>query len=87
MPICLTNVTFKISQTLQLLCFTLMAGHIVQQIFMVFIKGKEYPRRNGVLHGSIHKLHRKKLCAVIYKIYFEKSVDFLARATCSLFFF
>jgi hypothetical protein len=40
-----------------------------------FIPGRNILEGIVVLHETIHEIHRKKMCGVLFKIYFEKAYD------------
>lgn len=52
-----------------------MADHVVSSSQTAFMRGRNILERVVVLHETVHKLYRKKLNGVIFKVDFEKAYD------------
>lgn len=74
-PICLLNVSFKISQKVAVNRLTQVADNVIRPTQSAFIPGRHIPEGVVVLHKTLHELHRSKANGVILKLDFKKSYD------------
>ena len=74
-PICLLNVSFKIFTKVATIRLSSVADHVVRPSQNAFMQGRNILDGVGIVHETVHELHRKKLNGVILKIDFEKAYD------------
>lgn len=65
-PICLLNVSFKISAKIRTNCIMGIAHSVVRPTQAAFMLGRIIHERVVVLHEMIHQLRRKKLDGVLF---------------------
>jgi hypothetical protein len=69
------NVSFKIFTKVATNRINSVADHVVSSSQTAFMRGRNILERVVVLHETVHKLYRKKLNGVIFKVDFEKDYD------------
>jgi hypothetical protein len=71
-PICLLNVSFKISKKVATIKLNTVAGHVVRSSQIAFMQGRNILDGVSILHETVHERHSKKLNRVILKIDLKK---------------
>jgi hypothetical protein len=71
-PICLLNVSFNFFTKVGTNRISGIAPKVVRPTQTSFMPGRHILEGVLVLHETIHKLHRKKMDGVLFKIDFEK---------------
>ena len=74
-PICLLNVSFKIFTKVATIRLNSVADNVVRPTQTAFMQGRYILDGVVTLHETVHKLHRKNMNGVIFKIDFEKAYD------------
>ena len=74
-PICLLNVSFKISTKVGTNRLTQIAHSVVQPSQTAFMTNRNILAGVVVRHKMLHEIHTKKLDGVVFKVDFEKAYD------------
>ena len=74
-PICLLNVSFKISTKVEVNRLTQVADKVIRPTQSAFMPGRYILEGVVILHETLHELHKNKMNGVILKLDFEKAYD------------
>ena len=74
-PICLLNVSFKISTKVATTRLNMVADKVISPTQTAFMRGRNILEGVVILHETVHEMHRKNLSGIIFKIDFEKAYD------------
>ena len=69
-PICLLNVSFKIFTKVTTSRHNAIVDHVIQPSQTTFMQGRNILDGVVILHKSMHKMHRKNMSGVVFKIEF-----------------
>jgi len=74
-PICLLNLSFKISTKVEVNRLTQVADKVIRPTQSAFMPGRYILEGVVILHETLHELHKNKMNGVILKLDFEKAYD------------